>query len=94
MLPFDGMPDNLVGPGERILLGAGPAQYALGPPYGMDLIMVISTPVPLFDRLRDQVESVDSYLPALTEALRSMADKGHRRNILSAYSIITTKAAE
>ena len=79
MLPFDGMPDNLVGPGERILLGAGPAQYALGPPYGMDLIMVISTPVPLFDRLRDQVESVDSYLPALTEAPSTRVKATYRR---------------
>ncbi len=92
MLPFDRRPDNKVGPGERILLGADDVQYALAAPYGTEMLMIIASPVPLFEVLRAEVEPAQSYFKDLGRALERLTAEGHGSKILSAYHILTTKA--
>jgi hypothetical protein len=92
MLPFDGRADNKVGPGEKILLGADDVQYALTAPYGTEMLLIIASPVPLFEGQRAEVEPAQSYFKALGQALERVTAEGHGSKILSAYHVLTTKA--
>jgi serine/threonine-protein kinase len=55
----------------------GPA-WAVGPPYGKDLVIAVASSVPLFDRPRPDDEDTGAYLRALRTALEQAQRSGAR----------------
>ncbi|WP_233255920.1 serine/threonine-protein kinase [Falsiroseomonas bella] len=53
----------------------GPA-WAVGPPYGKDLVIAVASSVPLFDRPRPDDEDTGAYLRALRTALEQARRRG------------------
>ena len=92
MLPFEQMPENAVARGQQLLLGAGDVQYTLAAPYGTEMLIVVASPVPLFEAMRTEIEPAESYFEDLAEALEDLAAQGYGDQLLSSYSILTTKA--
>jgi len=85
MLPGPDRVGNTVKAGERVLLGNGPQEYTIAPPYGTEMLVVISSPTPLFKQARPQVEKADAYLAALRTAL-----DGAGKDVVSNYAFVTT----
>jgi len=92
MLPFEELPQNAVAPGQDLLLGAKDVQYALTAPYGTEMLVIIASPIPLFDAPRAELEPAEGYFKDLILALEGLAGQGYGDQLLSGYSIITTKA--
>ncbi len=67
--------------GARIRLGeprAGFAGWEVDEPFGTDLLLVIASERPLFPANRPQVEPLESYVAALSAALRTAQREGWR----------------
>lgn len=85
MLPGPDRAGNAVKAGERVLLGNGTQEYTIAPPYGTEMLVVISSPTPLFKEARPQVEKADAYLAALRTAL-----DGAGKQVVSNHAFVTT----
>jgi Domain of unknown function (DUF4384) len=85
MLPGADRADNAVKAGERVLLGKGPQEYTITAPFGTEMLVVISSPTPLFKKARPQVEKAEAYVGALRTAL----DKAGKQ-VVSNYAFVTT----
>jgi serine/threonine-protein kinase len=74
-------PSRAVPAGGALRLGdpaiGGPA-WAVGPPYGPDLVIAVASSVPLFDRPRPDDEDTGAYLGALRTALDQARRRGAR----------------
>ncbi|WP_456299891.1 hypothetical protein, partial [Falsiroseomonas oryzae] len=74
-------PARMLPAGATLRLGdpsiGGPA-WAVGPPYGMDLVIVVASSVPLFDRPRPEDEDTVAYLRDLRAALEQARRRGAR----------------
>lgn len=92
MLPFARNPRNKVGPGENAVLGAKNIQYVVSKPFGTEVVTVIASPVPLFDKPREEVEKADAYFKQLRAVLFQRIAQGHGGQISSGYKVLTTKA--
>jgi hypothetical protein len=90
MLPGPDREDNAVKAGERILLGNGKQEYTIAPPFGREMLVVTSSPKPLFDKTRPQIEKAKEYLAALRGALAAAEAQGDTGKIVSNYTFITT----
>ena len=90
MLPGPDMTNNAVKAGQRILLGSGVQKYTIAPPYGNEMLIVLSSPKPLFDKPRPQAESAKDYFDALRTALKKAEKQGFGKQILSNVDYITT----
>lgn len=90
MLPGPDRKDNAVKAGERILLGNGAQEYTIAPPYGTEMLVVVSSPTPLFDKDRPQVEKAKEYLGQLKQALEAADQRADSAKIVSNYTFITT----
>jgi Domain of unknown function (DUF4384) len=90
MLPGPDRKNNAVKAGERILLGDGKQEYTIAPPFGREMLVVTSSPKPLFDKTRPQVEKAKEYLAALRGALAAAEAQGGTERIVSNYTFITT----
>ncbi|AKC85910.1 DotU family type IV/VI secretion system protein [Pseudoxanthomonas suwonensis] len=90
LFPNPGEPDSgrLLGAGEQFNVGAAQAIWEVGPPFGQELITVVSSPVPLYPGQRDQYEEARDYLPAL----RAMLEGGDER-IGAGFMIMQTEPA-
>jgi serine/threonine-protein kinase len=67
--------------GARVRLGEprpGFPGWEIDEPYGTDMIIVFSSERPLFPEARPQIEPLDSFVPALTAALRNARTQGVR----------------
>jgi len=93
MLPGPDRANNAVSAGERVLLGAGAQEYTIAPPYGTEMLVVVSSPVPLFDRDRPQIEKAKDYLVQLRQALDSAEQKAGAGKVVSNFTFITTGKA-
>jgi hypothetical protein len=85
LMPGPDRVDNAVKAGERVVLGNGAQEYTIAPPYGTEMLVVISSRKPLFKETRPQVEKADAYLLALRTAL-----DGAGEDVVSNFSFITT----
>lgn len=92
LLPFDQRMENKVKPDQKILLGNADIQYDLAPPFGTELLVIIASPVPIFEEPRAESEPARDYFRALEQALARLAAEGHGDKVMSAYRVLTTKA--
>lgn len=68
---------GLVQPGQQFDVGAGAQSWTVDAPYGQELILVISSPTPLYPPEQgppDMVESAKDYLPRLEQMLKAHTD--------------------
>jgi serine/threonine-protein kinase len=74
-------PSRALPPGGALRLGdpaiGGPA-WAVGPPYGMDLVIAVASSIPLFERPRPDDEDTGAYLRALRTAMEQARRRGAR----------------
>src|SRR3546814_2293227 len=67
LYPNPGGPDSgrVLRGGERFNVGESARTWSVGPPFGQELITVISSPTPLYQGERPEFEEARVYLPAL-----------------------------
>ena len=90
MMPGPDRTTNAVKAGERVLLGHGPREYTIAPPYGNELLVVISSPTPLFEKPRPQTEKAEGYLAELRRALDTAETQTGGAQVVSNFLFITT----
>jgi hypothetical protein len=66
--------------------------WVISQPFGNELIVLLTTPVPLFQQLRPESESREDYLRAVGKQLEQIAAQHDREKILVDFVQITTKA--
>jgi predicted Ser/Thr protein kinase len=98
---FDGSVVHLV-PSPRAKANQAPPNYAatigslgnwvVSKPFGTDFIVLLITPVPLFEGMRPEHEPASEYLSAVEKQLRQMAAKQGPEKIVVDFLQITTKA--
>lgn len=88
LFPNPGEPDSgrRLGAGEQFNVGEAQAIWEVGPPFGQELITVVSSPVPLYPGQREQYEEARDYLPAL----RAMLEGGDEK-IGASFMIMQTE---
>ena len=93
LFPNPKMRQNRIRAGATLTLGeAGSAkQWAIERPFGTEMIVVLASPVPLFDSPRPEFENRLDYLSALGRGLQRAARGGGGR-VTGAYAFITTRA--
>ena len=77
LLPNDLRPDNHVIAGQQIVIGKMSqevARYGFQPPYGTNLIVVLSTRRPLFDAPVSKWSELAQFLPRFAQALQAQPD--------------------
>jgi type IV/VI secretion system ImpK/VasF family protein len=90
LMPNPKQTDNFLKSGTSLTIGdpSSDTQWQVQPPFGMELITVISTPQALFAQRRPPVETVSSYLADLRHALTST---GSGPDEAASYCLITTQ---
>lgn len=98
---FDGGVVHLV-PSPRVKDNQAPPNYAatigslgnwvVSKPFGTDLIVLLITPAPLFDRIRPESESAADYLRAVETRLGQIAARHGQEKIVVDFVQITTRA--
>lgn len=66
--------------------------WVIAKPFGTELIVFISTPTPLFDKVRPEVESRGDYLQALQTQLAQLRSQGEAERVVVDFTHIMTKA--
>ena len=83
--------DNQAPPNYSATIGSL-GDWVVAKPFGSELIVLLLTPVPLFDAVRPEYESRAEYLKALEERLRQIADKYGPGRIAVDFVQINTRA--
>jgi hypothetical protein len=93
MLPNPASRDNrLAASGQTKLGNGGPGtSWTVGEPFGTELITVISSPKPLFSKVRQEVEPSAEYLADLHKALARVGMDAGTAGIAAAVSFIHTE---
>jgi hypothetical protein len=75
LMPNDLRKDSRVAAGRQVVIGErSDERYQVGPPFGTNLILVVSTRRPLFEGPALMVEKRDAYLARLAAALQAHPD--------------------
>ena len=91
MVPSPRVRANQTPPNYFATIGGG-GNWIVAKPFGTDLIVLLVTPVPLFDGMRPEAESAAEYLRAMDKQLKQIAAKHGRDKIMVDFLQITTKA--
>ena len=93
LFPNPTLRQNRIQAGARVTLGdAGSAkQWVIGTPFGTEMIVVLASPVPLFDSPRPDFENRLDYLSELEQGLERAA-RGGGGPVTGTYAFITTRA--
>jgi len=75
-------------PGETLLLGRRGQNFFVGPPYGQELLVIISSPKPLTSELESLVDDRD-YLSRIREAILNLPEEDQKA-IRARFKRITT----
>lgn len=79
LLPNPVDKQNKLTPGQNITLGDPSViqrrNWQILPPFGQEMITIISSPSPLFNNTRPEIELAKDYLPALRQLLSSTTDE-------------------
>ncbi|WP_440965438.1 protein kinase domain-containing protein [Massilia sp. GER05] len=89
LLPNAGARENLAPPRYTATIGSL-GNWVIGPPFGTEMLVLVTTSVPLFDGLRPDAEPGSAYLRALDERLAAIA--GAHGAIAVDFLQITTHA--
>lgn len=94
LMPIQRLPNNKARPGQELLLGSGtsPNQpiFVIKPPFGKDMVIIYSSPKPLFNFIRPDVETAEVYMKSLREAIQKLKEQNPSIDIRSDYYIIST----
>jgi hypothetical protein len=91
MVPSPRARANQAPPNYSATIG-NPGNWVVAQPFGTDLIVLLVTPVPLFDRMRPEAENARDYLQAVDNQLKQIAAKHGRDKIMVDFLQIRTKA--
>jgi hypothetical protein len=88
-------------PGPRIEANQAPPNYTatigdlgewtVAEPFGTELVAVLNTPEPLFDKPREEVEKGADYLAALRGRLQQLGKESGQDKITADFVMINTK---
>ncbi|WP_151638792.1 serine/threonine-protein kinase [Noviherbaspirillum aerium] len=91
LLPTRRARANQAPPNHRATIGGGTGNWIISKPFGNELIVLLVTPVPLFDGALPEFKTREEYLKALGKQLDQVAAKHGRERILADFVQITTK---
>ncbi len=92
IFPHENEPDSgrMVRAGETLVIGDTPEGWEVGPPFGQELITVISSPVPLYEGQLPNDEKAEHYLPRLKQMLEQNRDN---RKLAATFLFMQTEPA-
>ena len=93
MYPNVGEPDSgrLIRSSEQFEVGATPSKtWTVAPPFGQELITVISSPTPLYPEPLPEIQTAEEYLPRMRQMLE--ANKGNGK-LVATYLFMQTEPA-
>jgi len=90
MVPGPRIEGNQAPPGYVATIG-DLGQWIIAKPFGTELVVVLTTPKPLFDKPREEVEKGADYLVALRDRLEQMGKESRRDHITADFVMINTK---
>jgi serine/threonine protein kinase len=90
LLPSPRAKDNQTPPSYAATLGSL-GNWIVSKPFGSELIVLLVTPVPLFDGIRPEHESRSNYLEAIEKRLGQIASKYGPEHITADFVLLTTK---
>lgn len=84
--------DNSVQPNQRLRIGDGPKskRWEVSPPFGEEMITIIASARPLFEKPRAEMEKASDYLSALDASIRSVNEK----ELLANFTFVQTSAKQ
>ncbi|RZI42829.1 protein kinase [Herbaspirillum sp. HC18] len=91
MVPSPRAKANQTPPNYTATIGSM-GNWVVSKPFGTDFIVLLVTPVPLFDAMRPEHEPTAEYLQAVDKQLKQIAAKHGREKILVDFLQITTKS--
>jgi serine/threonine protein kinase len=90
MLPSPRLKDNQAPPHYAATVGSA-GDWIISKPFGSEMVVLLITPAPLFDKPRPESESRADYLRALDARLAQLGGKYGRDRIVADFAPITTK---
>lgn len=95
MLPNEAYPENLGSANIDVTLGDDDSvrSWTIAAPYGTEMVVVMTSPEPLFETQRNEVEFASSYLPDLHKRLEQIESGSDGDRLSADVFFITTKAA-
>ena len=92
IFPHPNEPESgrLVKAGETLVIGNTPEGWEVSAPFGQELITVISSPTPLYDRPLPTFDKAEDYLPKLRQMLD--ANRGNTK-LVATYLFMQTEPA-
>lgn len=91
LMPNPRARDNRAPPGYTATIGSM-GEWAIGKPFGTELLVLLTTPVPLFDALRPVSEPRADYLPVVKQQLERISTRNGTDKIAVDFLQITTRA--
>jgi hypothetical protein len=91
MLPNEDERDNLAPPRHTPTIG-NLRNWTVGPPFGTEMVVLLATPVPVFDGVRPSPETGQAYLRALDQQLARISKSHGAGSIAVDFLQITTHA--
>lgn len=90
MVPSPRAKDNQAPPHYAATIGSA-GDWIISKPFGSEMVVLLITPAPLFDKPRPESESRTDYLRALEPRLTQIAGKFGQDHIVADFAPITTK---
>jgi len=90
MVPSPRAKDNQAPPRYAATVGSA-GDWVISKPFGSEMVVLLITPAPLFDKPRPESESRADYLRALDARLAQIAGKYGQERIVADFAPITTK---
>jgi hypothetical protein len=91
LLPNDFRPDNRVQANRALAFGTSAKEreaYAVGPPFGTNLVIAVLAPQPLFGTQRQFREPAEAYLTDLRQRLHALGAEGQRNRLLASKGVL------
>lgn len=91
-IPTDLLPNNKMAANGTMIIGepgVSPRQYSIQAPFGKDAIFILSSPDPLFDKPRPEIEAAETFFTDLIQKLQKKGTAGNTP-VKSDYYLIET----
>ncbi|EDZ99317.1 serine/threonine protein kinase [Burkholderia sp. H160] len=93
MVPSHLWPDNQMQSNGSYTIGSSAGDWTVSKPFGSEMVVLVITPVALFDKLRPESETRADYLRALETRLTQIGGQYGQDRLLVDFAPITTKPA-